>query len=348
MTQKNDQVFNLSITEIWMVLAFLLLLLTGWQVWKLTNEKNSLEQKVAGLNELSDREKAVSEATAALKVKLQHIGIKNPDEVVSKLVDASKARDESERLKVLLTQKDEQLAALAPIDKALEESVSKDKGQDAKRLVLETLMSYEQLKKLVTDPSQEIKPTDVVKRVEELSATEAAVKNGLNIDSTPSVDQVQKIVKDATAYAEADKAGLNPVALQKSNSDLKGQVQFLNNKLNRGKGGDFPPCWADSAGKPEMFLTVYTKDDQVTFEPAWPASRLADAQALPGFNELMANPTRGYDDFVRATSAIKALGEKSECRYFVRLTSQIQSAPLSDRRRIQIESNFYKIETKRW
>ncbi|MCY1416438.1 hypothetical protein D9M71_319440 [compost metagenome] len=188
----------------------------------------------------------------------------------------------------------------------------------------------------------------MVKRVEELSATEAAVKSGLNIDSTPSADQVQKIVKDAAAYAEADKAGLNPVALQKSNSDLKGQVQFLNNKLNRGKGGDFPPCWADSAGKPEMFLTVYTKDDQLTFEPAWPASRLADAQALPGFVELMTNTTRGYDEFVRVTSAIKALGEKNECRYFVRLTSQIQSAPLSDRRRIQIESNFYKIETRRW
>lgn len=157
MSQKNDQVFNLSITEIWMVLAFILLLLTGWQVWKLTNEKNSLEQRVAGLNDLSDREKAIDEATIALKVKLKHLGIKNPDEVIAKLIDASKARDESERLKVLLTQKDEHLAALAPIDKALEESGSKDKGEDAKRLVLETLMSYEQLKKLVTDPSKDVK-----------------------------------------------------------------------------------------------------------------------------------------------------------------------------------------------
>jgi hypothetical protein len=347
MSQKNDQVFNLSITEIWMVLAFILLLLTGWQVWRLTNEKKSLEQKVASFSDLKDREKAVDEATVVLKVKLQHLGVKSPDDVISKLVDASKARDESERLKVLLTQKDDQLAALAPIDKALEESGSKDKGKDAKRLVLETLMSYEQLKKLVTDPSQDVKTTDVVKRVEELAATEAAVKSVLKTDSAPSSDQLQKMVKDATAYSEAEKSGLNPVALQKANSDLKGQVQFLNNRLNRGKGGDLPPCWVDSAGKPEMFLTVFLKDDNLTFEPAWPASRLTDAQALPGFADLMASTTRGYEDFVRSTSAIKALGEKNECRYFVRLTSQIQSAPLSDRRRIQIESNFYKIETRR-
>jgi hypothetical protein len=347
MSQKNDQVFNLSITEIWMVLAFILLLLTGWQVWRLTNEKKSLEQKVASFSDLKDREKAVDEATTALKVKMQHLGVKNPDDVISKLVDASKARDESERLKVLLTQKDDQLAALAPIDRALEESGSKDKGKDAKRLVLETLMSYEQLKKLITDPSQDVKSTDVVKRVEELAATEAAVKSGLKTDSTPSGAQLQQMVKDATAYSEAEKSGLNPVALQKANSDLKGQVQFLNNRLNRGKGGDLPPCWVDSAGKPEMFLTVFLKDDNLTFEPAWPASRLTDAQALPGFADLMASTTRGYEDFVRSTSAIKALGEKNECRYFVRLTSQIQSAPLSDRRRIQIENNFYKIETRR-
>jgi len=347
MSQKNDQVFNLSITEIWMVLAFILLLLTGWQVWKLTNEKNSLEQKVVGLNDLSDREKAIDEATVALKVKLKHLGVKNPDEVIAKLIDASKARDESERLKVLLTQKDEHLAALAPIDKALEESGSKDKGEDAKRLVLETLMSYEQLKKLVTDPSKDVKPTDVVKRVEELSAKEAVVRDALKTGSTPSTEQVQKMVKDATAYAAAEKAGLNPVTLQKANSDLKGQLQFLNNKLNRGKGGDLPPCWVDSAGKPEMFLTVFLKDDNLTFEPAWPASRQPDALALPGYDDLMAKTSRGYDDFVRSTSAIKALGEKNECRYFVRLTSQIQSAPISDRRRIQVESNFYKIETRR-
>ncbi len=208
-------------------------------------------------------------------------------------------------------------------------------------------MSYEQLKKLVTDPSKDIKPTDVVKRVQELNATEAAVKDSLKTESTPSSEQIQQMVNNATAYADAEKSGLNPVTLQKANSDLKGQVQYLNNRLNRGKGGDMPPCWVDTAGKPQMFLTVFLKDDNLTFEPAWPATRLRDAQALPGFDDLMANTTRGYEDFIRSTYAIKALGEKNECRYFVRLTSQIQSAPISDRRRIQVESNFYKIETRR-
>ena len=348
MSQKNDQVFNLSITEIWMVLAFILLLMTGWQVWKLTSDKKELEQKISSYQNFDEREKAISRATDDFKASLAQMGLKNPDEAISKLVDASKARDESDRLKVLLTQKDDQLATLAAIDKALEESGSKDKGKDAKRLVLETLMSYDQLKKLVADPAKEVQPTDVIKRVAQLKETEQIVKASLNSEEEPTAAQIEKMVKDAKAYTAAERDGLNPVALQKVNIDLKGQVQYLNNKLNRGKGGDYPPCWVDAAGKPEMFLTVFTKDDQLSFEPAWPSSRLADAQALPGFADLMANTTRQYDDFLRATQAIKALSVKNECRYFVRLTSQIQSAPLSDRRRIQVESNFYKIETKRW
>lgn len=34
--------------------------------------------------------------------------------------------------------------------------------------------------------------------------------------------------------------GLNPAVFQKKNADLKGQVQFLQNRLNKGKGGDPP------------------------------------------------------------------------------------------------------------
>jgi hypothetical protein len=348
MSQKSDQVFNLSITEIWMVLAFILLLMTGWQVWRLTADKKELQQQVSNYHGFDEREKALSRTTDDLKAQLAQMGLKNPEEVISKLVDASKAHKESDRLKVLLTQKDEQLVTLAAIDKALEDSGSKDKGKDAKRLILETLMSYDQLKKLVADPAKDVQSTDVIKRVTQMKETERIVKTSLNSNEEPTAVQVEKMVKDAEAYTAAEREGLNPVALQRTNSDLKGQVQYLNNKLNRGKGGDYPPCWVDAAGKPEMFLTVFTKDDQLSFEPAWPPSRLADAQALPGFADLMATTTRQYDDFLRATQAIKALSVKNECRYFVRLTSQIQSAPLSDRRRIQVESNFYKIETKRW
>lgn len=348
MSQKNDQVFNLSITEIWMVIAFLLLLLTGYQVFKLSSDKREMQRKLDAFINLGDREKAIAEATAALRARLAELGITNPDEVISKLVDASKARDESTQLKVLLTQKEQEVTALAAIDKALRDAGSAGKPEQSKRLILETLMSYDQLKKLVAESDKDQQPTDIVKRIGDLKNTEQILKAGLNTEGAPTSEQVLEMVKRAQAFTQAEKDGLNPASLQKTNADLRGQVQFLQNRLNKGKGGDFPPCWADSAGKPEMFLTVYLKENNLTFEPAWPQSRLADAQALPGFIELMANPNRGYEDFLRATQAIKSLAEKNECRYFVRLASQIQDAPTSDKRRIQVESNFYKVEVRRW
>jgi cell division protein ZapA (FtsZ GTPase activity inhibitor) len=349
MSQKNDQVFNLSITEIWMVLAFILLLLSGWQVWKLTNDNKALAQKLVDFDSFNEQEKAIKEASQELKTRLAEMGLKNPDEVISKLVEASKARDEVGQLKVLLTQKDDQLTALAAIDKALQELGSKDKEKDAKRLILETLMSFDQLKKLVADQDEETQLTDIVKRIGVMKATEQMLKTALKTNDELTADQVQKIVKDAGAYADADKAGLDPTSLQKVNSDLKGQVQFLQNRLNRGKGGDLPPCWADpNTGKPEMFLAVFLKENNLNFEPAWPTSRLADAQALPGFTDLMANTSRSYENFMRATRAINAFGNQNGCKYYVRIKSQIQDAPTSDKRRIQVEGNFYKVEVKRW
>ena len=156
-----------------------------------------------------------------------------------------------------------------------------------------------------------------------------------------------EIAKNAEAYAQAEKEGLNPAVLQKTNRDLKGQVQFLQNKLNKGKGGDLPPCWANEAGKAEMFLTVYLKENTVSFEPAWPPTRKADAEALPNFSGLMANTTRTYENFLQAARPISDMANQQECKFYVRLASQIQDAVTSDRRRLMIENLFYKVEVRR-
>jgi hypothetical protein len=173
------------------------------------------------------------------------------------------------------------------------------------------------------------------------------LKTALGQEGVPTPEQISDMVKNAEAYAEAEKQGTNPATLQKTNSDLKGQVQFLQNKLNKGKGGDLPPCWANEAGKAEMFLTVYLKDDSLSFEPAWPPSRKADAEALPNFSALMSNTNRTYEDFLQTTRPISDLANQRECKFYVRLASQIQGAVMSDRRRLMLETQFYKVEVRR-
>ncbi|MEF9900419.1 MAG: hypothetical protein RR736_24725 [Pseudomonas sp.] len=349
MSSKNDQVFQLSLTEIWIILCFILLLLMGYKVWELTRKNTEMERKISAYLDLNERETAINLASEELKARMVSLGVKNPDEIISKLVDASKAKEEAGRLKVLLTQKDEQLTALAAIDKALLEAGSSNKGEDAKRLVLETMMSFDQLKKLVIDPDQakDAQATDVVKRIGVLKETEELLKTALGQEGLPTSEQISEILKNAEAYAQAEKQGVNPATLQKTNSDLKGQVQFLQNRLNKGKGGDLPPCWANEAGRAEMLLTVYLKEDSLSFEPAWPATRKADAEALPNFTALMANTTRTYESFLQAARPISDLANQRECKFYVRLASQIQGAVMSDRRRLMIESLFYKVEVRR-
>ncbi len=347
MSSKNDQVFQLSLTEIWIILCFILLLLMGYKVWQLTQKNDQMAGKLASVQSLDERELAIKAATDDLRARLKSIGMKNPDEIISKLIDASKAKEEAGRLKVLLTQKDEQLSTMVAIDKALQEASGGSKGEEAKRLVLETMLSFEQLKKLVADPDGDARPTDVVKRFAALQETEQLLKSALGQKGDLTAEQISEVVKNADAFALAEKQGANPVTLQKTNSDLKGQVQFLQNKLNKGKGGDLPPCWANEAGKAEMFLTVFLKDDFVSFEPAWPSTRTADAEALPNFTALMAKTTRSYEDFLQAARPISDLANQRECKFYVRLASQIDGAVLSDRRRLMIETLFYKVEVRR-
>ncbi|KRP59236.1 hypothetical protein [Pseudomonas trivialis] len=126
-----------------------------YQIFKLTHKNQALNEKMLAFQDLDVRENAINEAAEALKARMTALGVRKPDEIMSKLVDASKATAELDRLKVLMTQKDQELTALVAIEKALIEVAGQKKGADAKQLILETMMSFEQLKKLVVDPADE-------------------------------------------------------------------------------------------------------------------------------------------------------------------------------------------------
>ena len=93
MSSKNDQVFQLSLTEIWIILCFILLLLMGYKVWQLTQKNDQMVGKLASVQSLDERELAIKAATDDLRARLKSIGMKNPDEIISKLIDASKAKE---------------------------------------------------------------------------------------------------------------------------------------------------------------------------------------------------------------------------------------------------------------
>lgn len=104
-------------------------------------------------------------------------------------------------------------------------------------------------------------------------------------------------------------AGDNSIELQKANKDLRGQVQFLRNRLNGGRGGDLLPFWMNEVtGKPEMFMTVTMREDNFSFEPAWSQARQQDAMELPGIGALLANTNRTNESFIQAARPVSDPG----------------------------------------
>ncbi len=350
MREKNDQVFQLSLSEIFIIICFILLLLLGYQIFTLSHKNKELANKMAEVTQLDDKEKAIVAATNELKANLLALGVKDPQDILIKLVDASKAREETERLKVLLNEKDEKITALASVEKALEQLKGKKDGKAANQLILQTLMSYEQLKKLVIENADETNPdpAEVVKRIGELKEMENKLKNALNDDNVLESKDIDRVVANAQAFEMAQKDAMNPVVLEKANKDLRGQIQYLQNRLNSGRGVDLPPCWVnEQTGKIEMLFTLELRENTVSLAPAWPAARQEDAMALPGINDLLARSTRPYNDFLQAVKGISDVSKAKECRFYVRLASLIPDAVTSDRRRLMIETVFYKSEVRR-
>ena len=120
MSGKNDQVFQLSLTEIAFMLTFLLMLVLGMMVVALQREKGELISQLKSEHLLEQQHAAFTQAKELISKQLQGLGVTQPDEVISKLVQTAEAKSENERLKVLLEDKDAKLTSMIELEKVLE------------------------------------------------------------------------------------------------------------------------------------------------------------------------------------------------------------------------------------
>lgn len=200
-------------------------------------------------------------------------------------------------------------------------------------------------------PQLPVTTADAVKeKFDKLLAIEEQLL-GLSSDAGPHEDpqaKLDKLFDQSRAYNEMMQNNDSPQILRKDNTDLRGQIVFLQNKLDAKGGLDFPPCWADeNTGKIQMLFTLVLKDNQLAVAPAWPAEREEDAKALPNMAQLISKPDSSYESFMAAVRPIYDISRVQQCRHYVRLASAINDAVLSDRRRLLIENVFYKFEVRR-
>jgi len=112
---RNDQVFQLSLTEIAFTIAFLLLLLVGYRVWQEQAARAAAAAALAQVRQEQHTAKSMERARAELAQALREAGAADPDAAISKLVEAGELRADRDRLRRQVDDLDAKLSALAPV-----------------------------------------------------------------------------------------------------------------------------------------------------------------------------------------------------------------------------------------
>lgn len=388
MAQRNDQVFQLSLTEIAFTIAFLLLLLLGYLVSKEQTERQAAEAQLATVQSAERATAALNDAKSQLSTQLQGAGATNPNEVISKLVAAEEVRAERDQLRQRVDDLDAKLTALTELKKQLEQAAASRRPEVTQDEVLSALALQEQVRDAVEQslaeppkPPSLQAPSDtaskpasapqvatsasapVSKAVRDKQAL-ATVRQALTATSELRQQLKEKLDKELSAgnesqtihevvaaakgYGDLAKAGQNPDAMKKENSDLRGQVAFLKNRLDARGGRDYPPCWADETGKVEFLFSIEVRPDSVAVLPAWPARRESAAKAIPGIDAVLSGPHSNQSFASKIQSIFNwSKTQDPECRHYVQLKSMISDAVQSDRARLMVENFFYKVEARR-
>ena len=390
MAQQNDQVFQLSLTEIAFTITFLLLLLLGYLVFKEQTERLAAEAKLEKVQRIEQATAALDSAKSQLAAQLQGAGIENPDEVISKLIAAEEARMERDQLRQRIDDLDAQLTALTELKNQLEQATASVRPELMQDQILSALAMQEQVRNAV-EQSQEALSSSQGATTSGVDASQAAsaqqggesasapvnsamsdkealtvVREALSSTSNLKRQLKDKLDKDLSAgnqnqiidelvsaakgYSDMVQAGLNPDAMKKENSDLRGQVAFLKNRLDARGGRDHPPCWADEkTGKVEYLFSIEVSNNAVAVSPAkWTTRRATEAKELPGIEAVLAGP-HSNEAFVNKIQGIFnwSKAQNPECRHYVELRNTISDGAQSDRARRMVENFFYKFEVPR-
>jgi hypothetical protein len=375
MAQQKDQVFQLSLTEIAFTIVFILLLLLGYLVFKEESGRLAAEAALARIQTTEQATAALTDAKNNLATVLESAGTPNPDEVITNLIAADALRVERDRLKQQVVDLDAKLTTLTELQNQLEKSARSNHPDITKNEIETALVLQDGVRKIIKHESapdekpelQAAKPLEahpkpplnqrnmeILPRVKQAITTTEEFKTQLkeklnqNLTTGREAQTVEEVVTAAKSFIELSKTGSSPEIIKKENSDLRGQVAFLKNRLDARGGRDFPPCWADENGKLEYLFSIEVKPDSVSVSPAWPQRREAAALALPEIAKLLEGP-HSNKAFGNNIQGIFNWSKKQdpECRHYVYLKSSIPDAVQSDRARLMVEGYFYKKESLR-
>ena len=313
--KKNDQIFQLSLTELAFTLVFLLLLLSGWMVLDEKQKGEEIAAKLAqsqkDIESIADAKQIQVDADKALNALKKALAgtAYRPDEVISDLKRCSAKETENQQLQVKISDLDQRLTALVAVRDVLERA-SGENQSDAAKAEVEAALAFK-------------------KAYEE--ATKSTLRRG----------DVEKRAKEC---AEAE---LKIASLARESQNLRGQVAFVGKQLaaaTGSKGFGLPPCWVDESGKVQRLLNVEVTEQGLVVRPGWSPEREDDAKKLPNIDGLIAaGNSQSIATFRTNAQAVFDWSRKQdpECRHYASIAVSATSANASIAGNNAVNDYFY-------
>jgi uncharacterized coiled-coil protein SlyX len=310
MSNSKDDVFNISVTEILLIIMFSLLV-----AMVLLN--SSLQEEVETNNETFDEFNRLTQQLIDVNNKLgfESTSIDPASIELNEAVAQMQALIKALKLSVESAEAEQVLAKM----KLDDVWTSLSKVNESNINVPELLLTLKKLNKdleACLSEKQELRAQleGLTKKVSEQDSTIADLRKQL----TETVNALKQVISD--------------------NQNLIGQVENLSNGL------EFPPCWATPEGKAQYTYLVTIADDSLIVDSVYPTERRQE------YFELMTNDydekSLTLEEFKNDLSIFykTAVASVPECRFFV----QVKDSTSSDSKKEYkqglrtIESIFYK------
>lgn len=357
----DDQVFQLSLTEIAFVIVFLLLLLLGWMVFNTQGGRSHALGPTASVADTTAVIAAAERAGNELDELVRQSGTADRADVISRLIEREKLSAVNTALRARIEELDHTLSALTEVRNAIVAEKAKDGGAatDAvRREILTGLAVAAAVRQSLIEPrarqerggtSAQHVPSRETLLTEARSAIalKAAIERRLQTELGRKLEAGTEGVLAAELIAAAGSMSSQHGIAEKDNKDLRGQVAFLTARLGVKGGRDYPPCWAEeSTGKLQYLFAIDIRNEGLVIRAAWPEARGADAKLLPGINALLAHPPMKLSAFNEAMQGIDQSSKTKNCRHYVLLRNHVKDLDVFNRYRYAVENYFYKLELR--
>ncbi len=325
---NNDFLFGITLTELILMLFFLLLLISAF----MSAEKSSIISKVEQENERIVKEnldlqlqnkvsRSLSEEMIGSLLRFRLGEDKHQEkakQIFKELSNQTKLIAENEKLK-------SQVEAYEVNEKLLKMDEEFKVQLSRKSSLLELLKdvnSTEQLQKVFTDfESLQKENAKLEVNDKRLQRENAALEKTLK--------ELTSMTKEELLYAQ---------------EILKGQVSYLTRRLNMGGGSELPPCWANrKSGKAEYLFTVILGEYAIRVAPKWPKYRSKELRKYGSLEKLF-NIDLSVDEFLQLTKRIYKDAEKKECKHYLYIFDDALTKDGYKTKRLQLENYYYKYE----